>query len=387
MFYLYGMAASFFRRFTKRFFVFCNVTIALVFLLGCYSAWFNPTYFWFIGFFTLASLYLLLILIGFVFFWLFAKRKLMLISITAVALAWKPIGHILKLKPSKGFVIAKPINGLRVMTWNVEHFDILEHKTHPEKKIEMLDLINKYEPDVACFQEMVAGDKDSTAINYLPAMAKHIHFENYFYAYNKLDDFDGKHHFGNIIFSKYPIIRKQIIQKQMSIGDKRNYNSSFQYVDILKNADTFRIFNLHLQSLKFSQDNLRFIEDAETKTEINIEQSKNIVSKLKTGFIKRKDQSENIQKAISESPYPVVVCGDFNDVPNSYAYFTVKGSLQDAFLKKGTGPGRTFRFISPTLRIDYILADRKFEVTQFNKIEVNYSDHYPIIADIKIANE
>jgi hypothetical protein len=165
MFYLYGMAGSFFRRFTKRFFVFCNVAVAVAFLLGCYAAWFNPTHFWFVGFFTLASLYLLLVLVGFVFFWLFAKRKLMFISIIAILLAWKPIGHILKLKPSKDFAIGKQVDGLRVMTWNVEHFDILEHKTHPERKTEMLAIINKFEPDVACFQEMVGGDKDSTAIN------------------------------------------------------------------------------------------------------------------------------------------------------------------------------------------------------------------------------
>jgi endonuclease/exonuclease/phosphatase family metal-dependent hydrolase len=381
MFYLYGMAGNFFRRFTKRFFVFCNVAVAVVFLLGCYAAWFNPAHFWFVGFFTLASLYLLLVLIGFIVFWLFAKRKLMFISIIAIVLAWKPIGHILRLKPSKDFALAKQVNGIRVMTWNVEHFDILEHKTHPERKIEMLDIINKYEPDIACFQEMVGGDKDSTAINYLPTMAKQIHFENYFYAYSKLDDFDGKHHFGNIIFSKYPIIRKQILT-----SDKRNYNSSFQYIDILKNADTVRIFNLHLQSLKFSTDNLRFIKDAETTAEIDIEQSKNIISKFKTGFIKRKDQSENVQRAISESPYPVIVCGDFNDVPNSYAYCTIGKGLKNAFTEKGSGIGRTFSGISPTLRIDNIFVDKRFEVEQYTRVAKKLSDHFPVITDVRLAD-
>ncbi|MEZ5028200.1 MAG: endonuclease/exonuclease/phosphatase family protein [Ferruginibacter sp.] len=85
---------------------------------------------------------------------------------------------------------------------------------------------------------------------------------------------------------------------------------------------------------------------------------------------------------IKQSPYPVIVCGDMNDVPNSYTYFTVKDDLQDAFLKKSGGLGRTFRYISPTLRIDYILADKKFEVENFSKIKVPYSDHYPILADI-----
>jgi endonuclease/exonuclease/phosphatase family metal-dependent hydrolase len=381
MFYLYGMAGSFFRRFTKRFFVFCNVAVAVVFLLGCYSAWFNPAHFWFVGFFTLASLYLLLLLIVFIVFWVFAKRKLMLISIIAIALAWKPIGHIFRLKPSKDFELAKQANGIRVMTWNVEHFDILEHKTHPERKTEMLDMINKYKPDIACFQEMVGGDKDSTAINYVPIMAKQIHFENYFYAYSKLDDFDGKHHFGIITFSKYPIINKQIISV-----NPRSYNNTFQYIDILKQTDTFRIFNLHLQSLKFSTDNLQFIKNAETTPEIDIEQSKNIIAKFKTGFIKRKTQSDNIRKSISESPYPVIVCGDFNDVPNSYAYCTIGKGLRNTFVEKGSGISRTFSGISPTLRIDNIFVDKRFEVEQYTRIAKKLSDHFPVITDVRLAD-
>ena len=88
------------------------------------------------------------------------------------------------------------------------------------------------------------------------------------------------------------------------------------------------------------------------------------------------------RKEIKASPYPAVVCGDFDDIPNSYAYFTVKGDLQDAFLKRGSGFGATFRRISPTLRIDYIMADRRFSVKQYTRIKVPYSDHYPIIADL-----
>jgi endonuclease/exonuclease/phosphatase family metal-dependent hydrolase len=358
------------------------VLVAIVFLLGCYSSWFNPTQFWFVGFFTLASLYLLLVLVIFILFWLIAKKELMLISMVAILLAWKPIGQIIKLKSSADFVLTKPTNNLRVMSWNVEHFDILEHKTHPEVKTEMLSLINTYEPDIACFQEMVGGDKDSTSINFVPLIAKQLHFAHYFYAYNKIDDFDGKHHFGNIIFSKYPIIHKQIIS-----SDKNNYNSTFQYLDVLNGGDTCRIFNLHLQSLKFSNDNLKFIETAKTKTEIDIQQSKNIISKFKTGFLKRKTQSERVHKAITESPYSVIVCGDFNDVPNSYAYSTIGKGLNNAFVEKGNGIGRTFSGISPTLRIDNIFIDKKFTVTQYTCIQKKMSDHFPIIADIAFDKE
>ena len=197
------MAGGFFRRFTKTFFVLCNVFIAVLFLLGCNASWFDPQYFWFIGLFTLASFYLLIALVLFVIFWLFAKKKLILISLIAIALAWKPIGQLIKFAQPQNFKLAKEPTTLRVMSWNVEHFDILEHKIKPQVKTQMLDLISMYQPDIACFQEMVGSDFDSTAINYVPYFAERLHFPYNYYCYNKKDDFDSKHRFGIIIFSKY----------------------------------------------------------------------------------------------------------------------------------------------------------------------------------------
>jgi endonuclease/exonuclease/phosphatase family metal-dependent hydrolase len=88
---------------------------------------------------------------------------------------------------------------------------------------------------------------------------------------------------------------------------------------------------------------------------------------------------------LDASPHPVIFCGDLADVPNSYAYFQVRGRLQDAFLEKGRGLGRTYGFISPTLRIDYIFADKKFKVKQFAKFRTGYSDHFPILADLELS--
>jgi endonuclease/exonuclease/phosphatase (EEP) superfamily protein YafD len=91
-----------------------------------------------------------------------------------------------------------------------------------------------------------------------------------------------------------------------------------------------------------------------------------------------------VNQLIKDSPYPVLFGGDLNDVPNSYTYFTVRDDLQDAFLKKGFGIGRSFSGLSPTLRIDYIFTDDKFKVLQFNRLVKNLSDHYMIVADVKL---
>jgi endonuclease/exonuclease/phosphatase family metal-dependent hydrolase len=95
-------------------------------------------------------------------------------------------------------------------------------------------------------------------------------------------------------------------------------------------------------------------------------------------------QSHFFRKVINESPYPVIVSGDFNSLPTSYVYHTIKGSLQDAFIKKGVGFGQSYIALSPTLRIDYILVDPKFKVVQFTSPLLNASDHFPLIADISI---
>ncbi|MEQ1554585.1 MAG: endonuclease/exonuclease/phosphatase family protein, partial [Ferruginibacter sp.] len=208
-----------------------------------------------------------------------------------------------------------------------------------------------------------------------------LNFKYNFYSYNPKNDFARQQHFGVIIFSKYPIINK----KTISIYP-HDYNSIFQYADIVKEKDTIRVFNIHLQSLRFSAENLKFIDDAKSSAEIDIEKSRNIISKLKVGFLKRQKQSNTIKKEIVQSPYPVIICGDFNDVPNSYAYNCIGTNLQSAFEEKGSGFGRTFSGISPTLRIDNIFVSTAYNVNQYTCIQKKISDHFPIISDIGFKN-
>jgi endonuclease/exonuclease/phosphatase family metal-dependent hydrolase len=373
------MPKSIFRRFTKKFFIITNIIVSVLFLLGCYVRWFNPGTWWFLGFLNLGAFYLLVVLLFFIFFWLFAKPRWAIISVITILLAWGPLHHIFPFRISADFKLQKPEGALRIMSWNVEHFDILEYKTHPETKQLMLSLIKEYQPDVACFQEMVGADTITKAINYIPAMMQQTGFENYHYSWNPKLNFDNNHHFGIIIFSKYPIINKQTIS-----FPPHDYNSIFQYADIVKEQDTFRVFNIHLQSLKFSNDNLRYIDNPSLNDAEAVKESKSIISKLKKGFVKRGIQADRIREEIEKSPYPVIVCGDFNDLPNSYAYCTIGKGLNNAFTEKGSGLGRTFSGISPTLRIDNIFTDKKMEVLQYNRIAKKMSDHFPVMTDVKM---
>ena len=377
------MPQSFFRRFTKHFFITVNIIAAILFLLGCYGYLLNPKYFWPVGLLTLVTFYFLLLLVAFIFFWFIIKPRRALISVVALLLAYKPLSNIVPFKLSHTFNKEKQANALRVMSWNVAQFNVMEDKQHPDVKSRMIDIINQNQPDIACFQEMVAEDSTVTDHGHVDEFLQKLNFKNYFYSYNIKEDFWGYAHFGIIIFSKYPIINKHTVSTYPN-----DYNSIFQYVDIVKEADTIRVFNVHLQSLRFSKESLKYIDKPTVEDEgAALKESKNIIIKFKTGFLKRQLQADKIRSEIDKSPYPVIITGDFNGVPNSYAYNTIGKGLNNAFTKKGSGLGRTFSGISPVLRIDNIFADEKMEVLQYQLIKKKLSDHFPIIADVQIGKK
>lgn len=371
------MEKPFLRSFTKKIFISLNIVIGILFLAGVNVKYFDPEHWWFLSLFTLALPYLLLLLVLFIVFWIFIKPGWSFISLVIIFLSLHAVKSIFPLHLSSDFPVHKKSGNIRIMSWNVELFNILHYKDHPEKKQEIIDLINKYDPDIACFQEMVAGDSKK-AINYFPDIKNALNFSDYFYSYVVKNDFDKYHHYGIIIFSKYPIIRKQTL-----VNNPNSYNSTFQFVDILVAKDTLRIFNIHLQSLKFSKTNLNYLDNGTVPFEGNISESKNIVEKIKLGVLKRASQADFIKDELDHSPYPLIVCGDFNDVPLSYAYERIGKGLQNAFVAKGSGISGTFSSISPTLRIDNIFIDKKFKIAEFTRIKKSYSDHFPILADVK----
>ncbi len=369
------------RRLSKLLFIAFNVLFSLLFILGTVVKYFSPTAWWFLGLLPFILPFLLIIHLLFIFFWLFFKPWWTLLSIVTLAACWPAIVNVIGFNFYESFELVKKQDEVRIMSWNVEQFSIQHYKDKPYLKTTMLALINKYDPDIACFQEVVAGD-NRKGVNYLPEILKQLHFNDYFYSYAIDNDFDQYHHFGIAIFSKLPIVKKQT-----SINDPNDYNSTFQHIDVLSGKDTLRIFNIHLQSLKFSRENLNYIDKASLKSDSALVESRSIISKMKTGFLRRGKQAEFVKDAIQHSPYPVIVCGDFNDVPNSYAYEIIGKGLQDAFVEKGYGISRTFSSISPTLRIDNIFAEKSLTVSQFTRIKQLISDHFPVVADVFIGKK
>ena len=86
---------------------------------------------------------------------------------------------------------------------------------------------------------------------------------------------------------------------------------------------------------------------------------------------------------MQSSPYPIILCGDFNDTPLSYAYNTISANLKDTFKESGKGIGQTFVKI-PALRIDYILHEKKIRSLNYKQHKKKLSDHYAVSCELVI---
>ena len=192
----------------------------------------------------------------------------------------------------------------------------------------------------------------------------------------------GKNRFYAIAtFSKFPIINKgEIIHPASS--------SLTIYTDVIIKRDTFRIYNNHLESFRLKKMERSFLNEMATSDDKEtINEVKNISVSLKKGFVRRAIQAQEVKENIDKSPYPVIVLGDFNDTPVSYAYRKIRKGLNDSFVNSGYGAGFTYKGNYPPNRIDYILYDNTLINTYFEIIKVKYSDHYPIVSYFREKNQ
>ena len=380
------MPKPLFRILTKKVFILINIFIAIGYLIGCYAHFLFSIQRWFVGLFALSAFYLLVLLFFFFIFWLIAKSKWSLLFLFLILISWKKVIKIFPFKTSTSFVLQKQPEAIRIMSWNVAQFDVLNYRKSHAVHNKMISLINSYQPDIACFQEMVAGDSVVDLNNaYYRKFSFYsivdfelaLNFPDEYYSYNWRENYLYNQHFGIVIFSKFPLINRHTIAIY-----PYDYNSIFQFVDVVKGPDTLRVFNIHLQSLKFSIANLKYIDNPSIESEQDIQNSKSVIGKLKAGFLKRQAQADRVREEIEKSPYPVIVCGDLNDVPNSYAYETIGKGLQNSFEIKGSGLGRTFSGVAPTLLIDNIFVDKSYSLDQYTRVAKKLSDHFPIITDV-----
>lgn len=358
------------RKFTDKVILILNVLVALGLTLSYLAPLINPAKLFFPALFGLAYPYILMANLLFICYWLIRLRKEMLISIVVILLGWNHLNNMLpfNLKDVKIPETSSADRIFKALSYNVRGFDVYQWTSDPHVKNEIFAFIQKQKPDILCFQEYYTSDRTSDThqanAKRLPALSQNA----VYYTANQ----NRNRGFGIATFSKFPIVKKSRIPFNST-------SNAAMYTDILFRSDTLRVFNIHLQSIKFHQENYAFIDTASLKySNEQIREIKEIGSRLKTAFTMRSEQAQMIANYIKDSPHPVVVMGDFNDTPQSYAYRRIKKGVQDAFRKAGRGFGNTYAGELPSFRIDYILYSDPIIPYQFKRIKTDYSDHFPI---------
>lgn len=366
------MAIRVLRKVTKRFFIFINGFIALLFLLACLVPFLNPSYWWFMGFFGLMFPYLALLLIFSVIFWWVVKPSLSLISIVTLLIGWKQFAVLFAVQSYETFTSKKDSSHLRIIDWNIRSFEGLSEKSDKKRidRLSIAEAIISRNPDVICLQEFNNSDLQDNL--YL--------FKKYPYHFFSKDYSNPKNDYqsGSIIFSKYKIINSA------KVAFSGAYSESIIWADIQIPDHTVRIYTTHLQSFRFDKKDYEGMDRIKHTEEEGLKASKTLIQKMKLAFTKRGQQARIVRNALDTCRYPSIICGDFNDVPNSYTYFHIKKDWQDAFLAKSLGIGRTYIGVAPTLRIDYILPDNSFIIHQFDMVDEDLSDHLMLVTDVSI---
>jgi endonuclease/exonuclease/phosphatase family metal-dependent hydrolase len=352
------------KKYIKTILVAANLLVAGA-LLGAYlSTHINPEFFWRLAFLGLAFPVLLFLNLGFVFFWIMRRNRLLLISLIAILLGWNSIGKYLQFD----LIHHKPgQNSFSVLSYNVRLFNYYRWEEGNVRE-EILAVVAGEKPDLVCFQEIFTvetSEKESEKYidQTLGLPYKHI---AYTHKPNPVSSY------GIATYSRFPIVKKNTIRF------KNSYNICI-YTDLKINSDTVRVFNLHLQSIKLRKNDYDALDNLTQKFSAKgIGEVRDISDRMKQAYIKRARQVDELSRYVKQSPYPVLICGDFNDTPVSYTYRKVKGKNKDAFRDSGRGFGITYRGKLPFLRIDFIFHSPMFKSTNYKIQKVNYSDHYPV---------
>jgi len=354
-----------------KFFLAVNLFFAATLLISYLAVHISPGDFALPAFFGLAYPYLLLINIIIFIVWIAFLRFEALISIIAIAIGFHHFSNYIQLSKPSGVKAGT----FRILSYNVRLFNYYESKNGVYSVKKTVDFLKSQNADVICLQEFfILGNPALEEAEIIKGLG------GKYYSHMKVFKVSKNRYYGIITFSRFPIVKRGEI-----VHD--NSSSLSIYTDVVIEKDTFRIFNNHLQSFLLKRMNKSFIEELSSSENKETMDEMLVLSKsLKKGFVKRSMQAQLVKSYINKSPYPVIVLGDFNDTPVSYAYRKIRKGLNDSFVSSGYGAGFTYKGNYPPNRIDYILFDNKLKSSFFEIKKIKYSDHYPIVAYFRKNN-
>src|SRR5690606_33968244 len=244
------------------------------------------------------------------------------------------------------------------------------------RSAETINALEKHKSDVVCIQEFLnLGEDGETTLDTIRKACDYP-----FVVFEKLKDGRKRGAYGMAILSKYPLKDPELVHFDGITGNM------CLSVQVHKDTQIFKVYSVHLQSLRFSKADYKFISEfSSTKTD-KFSSSKGILTRMKSAYMKRAEQVEKIREHIVQSEYPVFLTGDFNDPPVSFSYRKLGHGLKDAFIGNGNGMGKTYIGLMPNFTIDYIFSPSEMQAISFNSERLG-SDHSMIRAGFKVNSK
>ncbi len=263
-------------------------------------------------------------------------------------------------------------NTVKILTYNVGLFALGKEPRFKEEGGEsacadsVVRLILGSNADIVCLQEVnLPGEYD--AARYFKKRFPGYHVGYFMFVTDK-----GS--YGNVTLSRFPIINKGKLMFEKS-------SNLAIYTDLrVGDGKALRVYNCHFESYNISPSRIKkYLEDKNGKMMLETEE------KMKKSIRRRPKQVDKVMSDIENCSLEAIVAGDFNDNPMSYTYNRLKKGRDDTFVEAGKGFGATYSFLWPFVRIDYILYPSHFSAVSHSVPRVHYSDHYPVIAEINLA--
>ena len=307
--------------------------------------------------------------------WAFQKSRWALVLLGGVLLGGTL--HFRTLAFGSETEIPKDANTLKVMSYNVRLFDVYNENLDEAKqnRDSIIAYINRENPDIICFQEFYYQDKPTRFVT-KDTIMKLMSITNTHerYSHNRYK----KQNFGICMMSKYPMIAQGDVMFE-------NFASTDNYcifADIVKGKDTVRVYNIHLQSIKLQQQDYAMFGENNKQAGGKKSTARLLFEKLTIAYPARAEQARRVVEHVETSPYPVIICGDFNDTPMSYVYNQFNKTLVDSYRESSFGIGVTYAGKVPAGRIDYIFHTPSLQASKFKIQKTAFSDHLAVMCEI-----
>ncbi len=323
---------------------------------------------WIAGFMMLSLPILVIVHLAFLVLWLLVMPKRAMVPLLVLLAGFPFLERTFQLGASLDETSNRAENpSLSVLNYNVFSFGLYDYRYGQNKDSvkKFKTWMNQQDADVLCLQEYFSNG-DMKDFEFTKLLRRNGYRHQAFLLERKSGS-SGE--FGLAVFSKYPILatRDTLFSGQ---------NGLLQ-ADILWKKDTIRIINTHLYSMTLQLSQVVDGEDYKKKKH----EAKYAFRQLRRGFETRAQEIKPLEKWIADSPYPLIVCGDFNETPYSYVYGHLQKRLANAFEEGGQGFGFSYNRLPSFIRIDNQFYDKKhLKLNSFKTLqEVPYSDHYPLI--------